>query len=302
MSPSFFRIVNNRVVDAEPVNTLGWNTNEEHFTAPEEYIEKGQFIIYRTVFGVGDWGIILSMPRLLKQAYPQCKVYIPSRQLLESTWGHSNRHNNWLNPYDIPTELFKNNPYVDGIVDEWNTEIYHDHFRLTDGSVNDSLVLQMLRFHGVNVNQNTDYLPDLFFSDIEKEQFETIKQSTFGNSKYIAFSARRSLQELSDAHSNVSKAEYLLSLVSQLTKEYTDTPSLTFNSTGLDFNLNTKLSAEGIPLRLLLYLISHADYAIGQQTGVYDTCSRYTKVKVVPHSNELAENYLKSVNYIHLEK
>jgi hypothetical protein len=302
MSPSFFRIVNSRIVGADPVNTLGWNINEEHFTAPEEYIQNGQFIIYRTVFGVGDWGIILSMPRLLKETYPHCKVYIPSRKLLESTWGYSNRHNNWLNPYDIPTELFKNNPYVDGVTDQWDTEIYHDHFRLTDGSTNDSLVLQMLRFHGVDVNQDTDYLPDLFFSDVEKQEFETIRQSVFGDSPYIAFSARRSLDELSQAHNNVDKATYLLDLVKKLVTDYVGVPTLTFNSTGLDFNLNTKMSAEGVPLRLLLYLICHAESAIGQQTGIYDTCSRYTRVKVVPHSNELAENYLKSVDYIHLEK
>jgi len=302
MSLSFFRIVNNRVVGADVVDKLGWNINEEHFTAPEEYIERGEFIIYRTVFGVGDWGIILGLPRLLKQAYPNCKVYIPSRALLESTWGYSNRHNNWLNPYDIPTELFKNNPYVDGITDEWMTEIYHDHFRLTDGSPNDPLVLQMARFHGINVDHNTDYLPDLFFSDVEKEQYESVRRSVFGDSSYLAFSARRSLEELSQAHNNVDKAKYLLGLVTELAKEYVDTPALTFNSTGLDFNLNTKMLADGVPLRLLLYLICNADTAIGQQTGVYDTCSRYTKIKVVPHSNNLAENYLKSVDYIHLEK
>lgn len=302
MSPSFFRIVNNKIVGADPVEKLGWNINEEYYTAPEEYIQNGQFIVYRTVFGVGDWGIILSMPRLLKQAYPHCKVYIPSRTLLENTWGYSNRHNNWLNPYDIPTELFKNNPYVDGIVDRWDTEIYHDHFRVTDGSMNDSLVLQMLRFHGVDVNQNTDYLPDLFFSEEEQRQFEHVKQSVFGKEKYIAFSARRSLQELSAAHNNPDKAQYLINLLKELGSQYTDIPALTFNSTGLDFNLNTKMSAEGIPLRLLLYLICDAEYAVGQQTGVYDTCSRYTNVKVVPHSNELAENYMKSVNYIRLEQ
>jgi hypothetical protein len=229
-------------------------------------------------------------------------VYIPSRALLESTWGYSNRHNNWLNPYDIPTELFKNNPYVDGITDEWMTEIYHDHFRLTDGSPNDPLVLQMARFHGINVDYNTDYLPDLFFSDVEKEQYESVRRSVFGDSSYLAFSARRSLEELSQAHNNVDKAKYLLGLVTELAKEYVDIPALTFNSTGLDFNLNTKMLADGVPLRLLLYLICNADTAIGQQTGVYDTCSRYTKIKVVPHSNNLAENYLKSVDYIHLEK
>lgn len=299
----FYRIVDGRVADMTECDRLGWSLNGEHYLIPDEALEEKKFLIYRTVHGVGDWGIITVMPRLLKEAYPDCKVYVPSISMLTTTWGHSDRHNGWLNPYEIPSLLFKNNPYVDGVVDVWSGEVYHDHFRIVnDQDVNDPLVLQMLRFHGVNVDTNTDYLPELYFSEEEQSQYELIRKQLFGDSPYITFSARRSIQELSTAWNSREKAEYMLSLVTELVKEYSELPALTYNSTGLDFNLNVVANAEGIPLRTLLYLISNASAAIGQQTGVYDTCSRYTNVKVVPHSNTLAENYLKSVNYLHLEK
>ena len=37
----------------------------------------------RTASGIGDWGIISAIPRLLKEKYPKCKVYVPSKKLLK---------------------------------------------------------------------------------------------------------------------------------------------------------------------------------------------------------------------------
>lgn len=299
----FYRIVGNKVVDMTECDRLGWSLQGEHYVLPDDAFEKKKFLIYRTVHGVGDWGIITAMPRLLKEAFPDCEVYIPSVKMLTETWGHSSRHNNWINPYDIPAQLFKNNPYVDGIVDTWEDEIYHDHFRIVDDTnENDPLILQMLRFHRVPVSTETDYLPELYFSEEERVEYSNIRKKLFGDEPYIAFSARRSIQELTDAWGNKEKAEYMLECVKKISADYADIPTLTYNTAGLDFNINTVASAEGIPLRTLLYLICNAFAAVGQQTGVYDTCSRYTTVKVVPHSNRLAENFLKSVNYAHLEK
>ena len=41
----------------------------------------------RTCHGLGDWGIISAMPRLLKQKYPHCKVYVPSIKLIQKIFG-----------------------------------------------------------------------------------------------------------------------------------------------------------------------------------------------------------------------
>jgi hypothetical protein len=37
----------------------------------------------RTCHGFGDWGILTVKPYLLKQKYPNCKVYLPSSRLIK---------------------------------------------------------------------------------------------------------------------------------------------------------------------------------------------------------------------------
>lgn len=294
----FYRIIGNRIVHGELCDKLGWPLSGEHYTMPDEAFNTNKFIIMRTCHGVGDWGIITALPKLLKDAYPSCEVYIPSNKMLTEIFGKSDRHGAWIDPYDIPTELFKNNPYVDGIVDEWDGEIYHDHFRVYDDSdPNDPLVLQMLRFFRVSPSIDIDYAPMLFFSNEEEIDYGEFVVDHFEAKDYIAFSARRPRAELAEAHNNQVIADRLLTMLHELTDNYNHMPAVVFNTTGEDFNLNQVLSATSIPLRKMLYLISNAKYAVGQQTGIFDTCSRYTTVHVVPHSNALAENYINTVNY-----
>ena len=51
------------------------------------------------------------MPRLLKQKYPKCKVYLPSVKLLENLFGqYKNNWSIWDNPFENMDIVFKNNP------------------------------------------------------------------------------------------------------------------------------------------------------------------------------------------------
>jgi hypothetical protein len=300
----FYRIFGNKIVSFQECSELGWALQNEHFVIPDEDFEKKKFLIFRTVHGVGDWGIVTAMPRLLKEAYPECEVYIPSAKMLYDIFGPTNRHSGWLNPYEIPTELFKNNPYVDGIVNTWDGEVYHDHFKVFDSSnPNEPLILQMLRFHRVEINESIDYLPDLFFSAEEITEFSKVRHDKFGNEEYMAFSAGWNHEMLRNGGPNntATTADMMLQLLRDLVitqKDYNTIPALVYNNSGLDFGFNEKMSASGVPLRLMLYLISNAKYAIGQQTGIFDTCARYTNIKVVPHTNNISIHYLKSIEYI----
>lgn len=298
-----YRIFGNQIVALEECDRLGWSLQGDHFIMPDESFDKKKFIIYKTVFGVGDWGILTAMPRLLKEAYPNCEVYIPSQTMLLQTFGPSNRHGNWISPYEVPTELFKYNPYVDGIVDSWDDEVYHDHFSIyNEADPFDPLILQMLRFHRVDAHTGMDYIPEVYFSPEEIEMFDNIKRQYFGDDEYIAFSASWSHKMLQTIRptANEQTATIKLNLLKDLLEAqdgWNEYPALVFNSTGIDFGLKEKMSAHGVPLRQMLYLISNAKYAIGQQTGMFDTCSRYTNVKVVPHGNDMAIHYLKSIEY-----
>ena len=87
----FWRILDNQLHSIEDVNRLGFEKSEG-LRIPDEYLEKQEFTIMRTCHGIGDWGIISAMPRLLKEKYPDCKVYVPSKKMLKKLFGKSHNY------------------------------------------------------------------------------------------------------------------------------------------------------------------------------------------------------------------
>ena len=101
-------------IGSKLIKKLGFEKSEG-LRIPDEYLESRNFTVLRTIKGIGDWGIISAMPRLLKTKYPDCKVFIPSNKLFKKL-------------FDIDTnimyDIFSNNPYVDGFSDDsfcWHT-------------------------------------------------------------------------------------------------------------------------------------------------------------------------------------
>ena len=116
----FWRIVDNKVHPVQETEQLGFEKSEG-LRIPDEYLDKQEFMVMRTAHGIGDWGIISAMPRLLKEKYPNCKVYVPSKKLLKKLYGqdHNNVH-----------VVFDNNPFVDEFVDGIDGDVFHDHYRI----------------------------------------------------------------------------------------------------------------------------------------------------------------------------
>ena len=140
-------------------------------------MEKTQeFIILRTAWGIGDWGIISAMPRLLKEKHPNCKVYIPSLKLLEELFGDMKQMwGSWGNPFLNAEYVFRNNPYVDAFVDTVTDEIFHDHYRVYDSeNLEIPLVEQMLDFWQFTPDEYKDSSPELYFTDEEKKVGDAI--------------------------------------------------------------------------------------------------------------------------------
>ncbi len=170
----FYRIYNNQLTLAGETKRLGFSLSNPMFI-PDEYLEKKEFIVMRTCHGIGDWCLISSLPRLLKEKYPDCKIYIPSSNMLKNIYG--NLLNNWgYGTYDcsqITYDIFQNNPYIDGFIDGYSGEIFHDHYRIYDEN-NDKIPLseQMLKFWQFKKEEYIDSTPDIYFSKEEK---------TFGN-------------------------------------------------------------------------------------------------------------------------
>ena len=186
----FFRIYNNQLSLAGNTKRLGFNSNNPMFI-PDEYLEKKEFIVMRTCHGIGDWCLISGLPRLLKEKYPDCKVYIPSSTMLKNIYG--SMLDNWgYGTYDcsqITHDIFLNNPYVDSFIDNFEGEIFHDHYRIYDEN-NDKIPLseQMLKFWQFKKKEYLDSTPDIYFSKEEKSFGDKILGS-LKNFGYISVSS-----------------------------------------------------------------------------------------------------------------
>ena len=121
----------------DEVNKLGFE-KAEGLMIPDDYLKKQNFLVMRTAHGIGDWGILSAMPRLIKEKYPNSKVYVPSKKLLQKLFNLQ---------HDNANHVFFNNPYVDDFVDSIDGEVFHDHYRIYDEENTDvPLIKQMLKF------------------------------------------------------------------------------------------------------------------------------------------------------------
>jgi len=105
----FWRINSNELTPLFETPTLGFSEEDPSFI-PDEYLENGEFIIFRTCHSIGDWGIISAIPKLLKTKYPNCKVYVPSADLIQRMFGRFTNWNHWNNPFANVEVVFKHNP------------------------------------------------------------------------------------------------------------------------------------------------------------------------------------------------
>ena len=96
----FYRLLDDKLYHIHETNQIGFSSSDPSYI-PDDYLENQEFVVFRTAHGIGDWGIISAMPRLLKQKYPSCKVYIPSEKLLEKVFGKTHK-NAYITFYNNP--------------------------------------------------------------------------------------------------------------------------------------------------------------------------------------------------------
>ena len=171
----FWRIVDNKVFPVEETEYLGFEKSEG-LRIPDEYLDKQEFMVMRTAHGIGDWGIISAVPRLLKEKYPDCKVYVPTKKLLKKLYGqdHNNVH-----------VVFDNNSFVDEFVDEIDGEVFHDHYRIYDKDNTDiPLIKQMLEFWQFTEEEMSDSQPEMYWSDEEKKFVDAIIREAAQDSEF----------------------------------------------------------------------------------------------------------------------
>ena len=276
----FYRISDNQLSSLGEVDKLGFS-NEDPYYIPDEYINKKSFVVMRTCHGIGDWCIISAMPRLLKQKYPDCKVYVPSSRMLKTIFG--NFLNNWgYGTYDcanVTIDIFKNNPYVDDFIDDIEGEIYHDHYRIYDSTLTKiPLLEQILEFWQFSERERSDSAPEIYFSEENKLQ-DTRIFNDWGNKKYGYIS-------LSSTYGKTSESNSLLNIVKNMPEDYNWYVYSENAIADTDFSF-LKNVVEIKPLKLSIreqmYLKCNAEINVGNETGMNLWSSRYSKSYILSH-------------------
>lgn len=298
----FWRIIDNKVYPIQEVNKLGFE-ELEGLRIPDDYLNNQEFTIMRTCFGLGDWGIISAMPRLLKEKYPNCKVYIPSINLLSKLFGGDKSNwKSWDNPFEAAFNIFKNNPYIDGFKDNIEGEIFHDHYRVynnEDESI--PLIKQMLKFWQFSEKEYKDYSPELYFTDEEKELGNKIIKEFVGDSEFGGLlltnrfeGVSKSTGEEYDVDTNKLISTYLLDQLKDLPFFYwTYKPK-----SQLPLSFNSCLDMRNINTRVQLYIRSKAKLNIGTHCGFLDCLSRYTKIFQIQRFFPMNHNNIESNCYV----
>lgn len=291
----FWRINSNELTPLFETPTLGFSEEDPSFI-PDEYLENGEFIIFRTCHSIGDWGIISAIPKLLKAKYPNCKVYVPSPTLLRTMFGRFTNWNHWQDPFTNVEIVFKHNPYVDAFIDDITEEVFHDHYRIYNLNTPEiPLVVQMMKFWQLSETEYADHLPELYFSEEEKEVGDSIIQHYIGNKSYGTLLLTNTVQEYYSDQTN--------KLLLDRMQEYKDLTFFYYGSKPIEDTIFKKIKTVDfktlkLPIRVQLYLKTKALVNIGYQSGVNDSICRYSKVICTPSTGHLGADYLGAIEYI----
>ena len=296
----FFRIVDNKLFSAGEVDRLGFE-EAEGYRIPDEYLENQEFMIMRTCHGLGDWGIVSSLPKLIKQKYPNSKVYLPTPKLLESLFGDM-KHNwgTFENPFLNVEHIFKNNPYIDGFKDYMIGEVFHDHYRIYDKDKKDiPIVKQILKFWQFEPNEYEDCSPDLHFSEEEIEKGDSIIKKYVGDKEFgglLITNRYESQAGRYDEETNKKIISYFLSKNDLPYFYYTYKPKEEF-----PFDFNGCFDMRNLDVRLQLYIRSKAKLNIGNHCGVLDCVAGASNVYQVQRVFPLNQNTIEKEIYLNKE-
>jgi len=292
----FFRIVDNTLYVAGDVNALGFE-EAERLRIPDEYLDSKIFVIMRMCLGFGDWGIISAMPRLLKEKYPDCKVYVPTAKLQEEICGDiGDEWDSWKNPFENGVNVFKNNPHIDGFVNSVRGEIFHDHYRVYNkDNINIPLLEQILRFWQFEEDEYKDSAPELYFSDDEKELGEKIIKEYVGEKEFGCllisnrFGTKFGKHNTESYQSETNKIKKVLSENKLPYFYWTYKP---LEDTPFDF-IDDVLDIRNVNLRVQMYIRCKAKLNVGNQSGTLQMATRYSDVYDAHRQSQLAGNFVR---------
>lgn len=282
----FWRTYNNKVYPLHNVSRgrMGFSAEDPSYI-PDEYLDSGNFVILRTCFGLGDWGIISAFPRKLKEKYPDCKVWIPSKKLLKTMFGdYSKTWGAWSDAYNVVHTIFDNNPYVDGFIDSFEGEVFNDHYRIYGEHLEDvPLLEQIMKFWQFDNFEDID--PELYWSDDEIQLGNRIIEEHCDGEFGTLL--------LSDKYEGDGEG-----IIQSKIDEH-DVPMFYWTkSADVGIKFKKALDMRHIDIRIQLYIKSKAKFNIGNQSGVNDTIAKYTPTYTIGRVGNIGSNFIRSEIYL----
>ena len=287
----FWRIFDSKLYTTNEVDRLGFEESEG-FRIPDEYLEKKEFMVMRTVHGIGDWGIISAMPRLLKKKYPDCRVYVPTSKFIKQLFGVES---------NIPQTIFDNNPYVDKYKDFIMGEIFHDHYRVYNKDNSDiPLLEQMLKFWQFEEDEYIDSKPEMYWSDEEKSLGDTIIKNTTGDDEFgcLLVSDRFGTQRGKHHQESYDKdTKVMVKVLEENQMPYFYWMSKPISQTPFNF-IDKALDMRHINLRVQLYIKSKAKVNLSNQCGTNHLMVRYSKCYESQRQYPISHNFVRGETYL----
>jgi len=286
----FHRIFDGQLYNIYDTDKIGFSTSDASYI-PDEYLNNKIFVVLRTAHGIGDWGIISAMPRLLKLKYPSCKVFIPSDTFLNKLFGK--KHQNAFN-------TFTNNPYIDGFIDDMQGDIFHDQYRIYDESTpNIPLVEQMLKFWQFEEFEYQDSQPELYWTEEEINLGETIiSKYTDGDFGCLLVSDRFGTQKgKHDIESFDKDTANMSSVLKDNNIPYFYWSHKPLKETPFNF-INSVLDMRHIDIRIQLYIKSKAKLNLSNQCGMNHMVVRYSKCYESQRQYPISHNFIKGEVYL----
>ena len=287
----FWRILNNELYSVDEVNKLGFE-KAEGLMIPDDYLKKQNFLVMRTAHGIGDWGILSAMPRLIKEKYPNSKVYVPSKKLLQKLFNLQ---------HDNANHVFFNNPYVNDFVDSIDGEVFHDHYRIYDEENTDvPLIKQMLKFWQFSENEYKDYLPEIYWTDEEKELGNKIIRKYVGDKDFgcLLMSDRFGTQRgKHDSESYDKDVKVMSDVLQKNNLPYFYWTNRPINKTPFNF-INTALDLRNVNIRVQLFIKAKAKLNVSNQCGMSHLVVRYSNCFESQRQYPIEHNYISKINYL----
>ena len=287
----FWRILNNELYNVDEVNKLGFEKSEG-LVIPDDYLKKQNFLVMRTAHGIGDWGILSAMPRLIKEKYPNSKVYVPSKKLLQKLFNLQ---------HDNANHVFFNNPYVNDFVDSIDGEVFHDHYRIYDEENTDvPLIKQMLKFWQFSENEYKDYLPEIYWTDEEKELGNKIIRKYVGDKDFgcLLMSDRFGTQRgKHDGESYDKDVKVMSDVLQKNNLPYFYWTNKPINKTPFNF-INTALDLRNVNIRVQLFIKAKAKLNVSNQCGMSHLVVRYSNCFESQRQYPIEHNYISKINYL----